>query len=73
MDLLPSEEQLEIIATAASVLAKEFPISRIRERRMEPTVVDQRAWSRCAELGWFGLSLPEVDGGVGPQVIGHLP
>jgi alkylation response protein AidB-like acyl-CoA dehydrogenase len=69
VDLLPSEEQLEIIATAASVLAKEYPISRIRERRMEPSVVDQRAWSRCAELGWFGLTLPEVDGGVGYSLV----
>jgi alkylation response protein AidB-like acyl-CoA dehydrogenase len=65
VDLLPSEEQQEIISTAASVLAKEYPISRIRELRMKPSAVDRRAWSRCAELGWFGLTLSEDDGGVG--------
>jgi alkylation response protein AidB-like acyl-CoA dehydrogenase len=69
VDLLPSEEQQEIIATAASVLAKEYPISRIRDMRTEPSVVDQRAWSRCAQLGWFGLTVAENDGGVGYALV----
>jgi alkylation response protein AidB-like acyl-CoA dehydrogenase len=65
VDLLPSEEQQEIIAAAASVLTKELPMARIRERRNEARAVDERAWGRCAGLGWFALSVPEDQGGVG--------
>jgi alkylation response protein AidB-like acyl-CoA dehydrogenase len=65
MDLLPTPEQQEIAAAAASLLTKELPITRLRELRAEPSSVDRRAWSRCAELGWFGLGLGEAEGGVG--------
>jgi len=32
---------------AASLLAKELPITRLRELRGEPSSIDRRAWSRC--------------------------
>jgi alkylation response protein AidB-like acyl-CoA dehydrogenase len=69
MDLLPSQEQLEIVAAAASFLGKELPVARIRERRHEPSAVDLRVWARCAGLGWFGLTVPEEDGGVGYSLV----
>jgi alkylation response protein AidB-like acyl-CoA dehydrogenase len=56
---------MEIAAAAAALLAKELPISRLRELRAEPSSIDRKAWSRCAALGWFGLGLAEADGGVG--------
>ena len=65
MDLLPTSEQHEIAAAAASLLAKELPITRLRELRGEPSSIDRRAWSRCAGLGWFALGLSEELGGVG--------
>jgi alkylation response protein AidB-like acyl-CoA dehydrogenase len=65
VDLLPTSEQHEIAAAAASLLAKELPITRLRELRGEPSSIDRRAWSRCAGLGWFALGLSEELGGVG--------
>jgi alkylation response protein AidB-like acyl-CoA dehydrogenase len=65
MDLLPTPEQLEIAAAASNLLTKELPIARLQQLRAEPTSIDRRVWSHCAELGWFGLGLPEADGGVG--------
>lgn len=65
MDLLPSDEQLEIITAASAFLAKELPIGAIRIRRREPSPIDPAVWKRCAALGWFGLGLPEAHGGVG--------
>jgi alkylation response protein AidB-like acyl-CoA dehydrogenase len=65
MDLFPTPEQQEIVAAAAAFLAKELPTSGIRERRFLPSSVERQAWSKCAELGWFGLGLSEAQGGVG--------
>ena len=65
MDLLPSPEQMEIISSAASFLAATVPIARTRALMTEASKVDERAWSAAAELGWFGLGLPEAHGGVG--------
>ncbi|MGD9794270.1 MAG: acyl-CoA dehydrogenase family protein [Acidimicrobiia bacterium] len=53
IDLLTSDEQDEIIASVRSFLTEE-PSLRTRQR-----------WIQCAELGWFGLGLPESLGGVG--------
>ena len=65
MDLLPTGEQQEICASAASFLVKELPISRIRELLNEPSTIDRTVWSHAAGLGWFVLGLPEELGGVG--------
>ncbi|MHB8463926.1 MAG: acyl-CoA dehydrogenase family protein [Acidimicrobiales bacterium] len=69
MDLLPSPEQQEIVAAAAAFLGRELPVSRIREMRTHASSVDRAAWARCADLGWFGLGLPEALGGVGYGLI----
>jgi alkylation response protein AidB-like acyl-CoA dehydrogenase len=53
MDLLPSADQDEIVATVRSQLDAGFDPS------------DRALWRRCAELGWFGLGLDESLGGVG--------
>lgn len=65
MDLLPSDEQFEIITAASAFLAKEMPIGAIRTRRHEPSPLDAAVWKRCASLGWFGIGLAEAHGGVG--------
>jgi alkylation response protein AidB-like acyl-CoA dehydrogenase len=65
MDLLPSPEQAEIESAAAGFLATYAPVSRTRALMGEPASVDPAVWSGAAELGWFGLGLPEVAGGVG--------
>lgn len=65
MDLLPTPAQLEVVALAADFLANELPIATIRQRRDEPAAVPASTWSACAELGLFGLGLPEQLGGAG--------
>jgi alkylation response protein AidB-like acyl-CoA dehydrogenase len=65
VDLLLSPEQEAITASVESFLRKEMPLSLIRERRDEPEPFDREVWTRCADMGWFGLGLPEDLGGVG--------
>jgi len=65
MDLLPSPEQEEIVASAAAFLAASLPTQRTRELIDEPSNVDAKAWLAAADLGWFALGLPSDLGGVG--------
>ena len=65
MDLLPSPEQTEIIDSSAAFLRDRLPLLRTRELFDAPGGVDEVAWAEAAELGWFGLGLPEDQGGVG--------
>jgi alkylation response protein AidB-like acyl-CoA dehydrogenase len=65
MDLLPSPEQEEIVASAAAFLAAALPTQRTRQLMGEESNVDAKAWRAAAELGWFALGLPSDLGGVG--------
>ena len=65
MDLLPSPEQLELVAVAAGFCAAQLPVSRIRERRDEPVAITRKLWSAAAELGLLGVSAAEDIGGLG--------
>lgn len=65
MDLRPSTEQLEIIDSSAAFLRDRWPITRTREMFGAAANVDIGAWKAAAELGWFGLGLPESMGGIG--------
>ncbi len=65
MDLLPTEEQAEIVATVRTQLARNFDLHQLASVDGSPEVIDRALWSQCAELGWFGLGLSEDLGGVG--------
>lgn len=65
MDLLPNDEQSEIIDTVRAQLDADFDLNDLARRDWEPSVVDDALWARCAELGWFALGLPESLGGIG--------
>jgi alkylation response protein AidB-like acyl-CoA dehydrogenase len=65
MNLEPSDVQLEIAATAASFLSNELPLTRLRETPEDAPAIDDGSWQKCAALGWLGVALSEVDGGVG--------
>lgn len=65
MDLLSTPEQDEIRASAAAFLDEHFSRARIRELISRPDPIDDAAWRAVADLGWFGLGLPEADGGIG--------
>lgn len=65
MDLLPTDEQDEIIATVRTQLEREFDLHALASSDGAAQVIDDATWQRCAELGWFGLGLSEALGGVG--------
>ncbi|HVW41735.1 MAG TPA: acyl-CoA dehydrogenase family protein [Amycolatopsis sp.] len=65
MDLLPSADQLELVAAASEFCAGQLPVSAIRQRRGEPSAIARKLWSSCAELGMLGVSAPEEAGGSG--------
>ena len=65
MDLLPTAEQDEIVATVRAQLERDFDLHALAAHDGAANVVDRTLWQRCAELGWFGLGLTEALGGVG--------
>ncbi|MBU6216469.1 MAG: acyl-CoA/acyl-ACP dehydrogenase [Acidobacteria bacterium] len=65
MDLLPTAEQDEIVATVRSQLRSDFDLHTLAAADGADVVVPADLWRRCAELGWFGLGLEESLGGVG--------
>jgi alkylation response protein AidB-like acyl-CoA dehydrogenase len=65
VDLTPTAEQLEIVESSAAFLRNRLPVTRTRELFDTESNVDGVAWRAAAELGWFGLGLPEVHGGIG--------
>lgn len=55
-----------MIADSARVfLARIGGPSRLRTLRDSGTALDGKAWKEMAELGWFGLLVPEAAGGLG--------
>ena len=65
MDLLPSDEQQEIIDQTAGFLRGELPVRRLHDLEAPGERVSAATWKAMAELGWFGLGLREEQGGVG--------
>lgn len=65
MDLLPDENQQEIIDATASFLDDQMPVSRLRDEDAAAVRHGEVLHAQMAELGWFGLGLSEADGGVG--------
>lgn len=65
MDLLPTPEQDEIVATVRAQLESDFDLHGLARSDGASLVIDPELWVRCAELGWFGLGLEESLGGVG--------
>jgi alkylation response protein AidB-like acyl-CoA dehydrogenase len=65
MDLLPSEEQNQIVSASVSFLENELPVERIHKVDETHPLLTRDLLAKMAGLGWFGLGLPEADGGVG--------
>ena len=69
IDLMLNEEQAQIADSIAGVVAAEFPIRRLYSGTFDN---DAGKWPLMAELGWFGLGLPEASGGVGYGIIEEM-
>lgn len=67
VNLLPDADQREIIATAASLLAKEFPLGRGTGENASGSV--DASWRRLGGLGWFALAVPSAEGGAGYSLV----
>jgi len=65
MDLLPTEEQNQIVDASIDFLKNELPVERIHNVDADNPLINKSILSKIAELGWFGIGLPEDLGGVG--------
>jgi alkylation response protein AidB-like acyl-CoA dehydrogenase len=65
MDLMPSAEQEAIRDAIRAMLRDRMPIERVRATMASDAPIDRTFWRQAAELGWFGLALPETKGGAG--------
>jgi len=64
-----SEEQEFLRTTAREFLAKEAPMTAVRELMDDPRGYKPEIWAKMAELGWTGLLLPEEYGGAGLSLV----
>ena len=67
MDLYPTDDQLAIITSANEYLSRELPADRMPMQA--GTAPPPGQWRGLAEMGWFGLGLPEEIGGLGLSVV----
>jgi len=68
MDLIPTDDQQQIIDLAADFILNELSLTRLFDAHYD---ADRARAQRkaVAELGWFGIGLPEESGGVGMTVV----
>ena len=70
MFLAPDGSEIEIAATAAKFLSRAIPLDRLHGTGASPALsAELRA--DFAAMGWFGLVLPEADGGSGLSAVEH--
>ena len=65
MDFGFSEEQEMLRNSARDFLAKECPMTYVRQMMEDDRGFRDAQWRKMAELGWMGLVLPEEHGGAG--------
>ena len=60
-----SEEQELLRAEVRKFLDQNCPLEEVRKLSETPQGFSRSYWDRFAELGWVGLGVPEVHGGIG--------
>lgn len=65
MDILPTEEEQMLKNLAREFLEGECPPSLARAMETDDLGYPPELWKKMADLGWFGLSIPEQYGGQG--------
>ena len=68
MDFLPTEDQEALRAGVREICADAFPRERLGELAASGAGFDPALWNTLAELGVFGLLLPESEGGLGLEL-----
>ena len=70
MDFSLSEEQRMLVASTGQLIARDSPISRVRELADQDGLgYDPRVWRQGSELGWPALLIPEDYGGLGRDLV----
>ena len=70
MFLAPDGPEIEIADSAAKFLSRAIPLDRLHAKAASPALTaDLR--TEFAAMGWFGLVLPEADGGSGLSAAEH--
>jgi len=69
VDLQPSVDELDMVATVETWLAKELSRAQLHERLRTGATLEAGTWVRAADLGVFSLGLPEDAGGAGCPVV----
>src|SRR5262249_11782833 len=70
MFLAPEGSEIEIADVAARFLSRAIPLDRLHGTSASPALrAELRA--EVAAMGWFGLVLPEADGGSGLSAVEH--
>jgi alkylation response protein AidB-like acyl-CoA dehydrogenase len=60
-----TEDQNELRSTAARFLEEKSSSSTVRELMETEAGFDEGTWKQMADLGWFGMAIPEEYGGIG--------
>jgi alkylation response protein AidB-like acyl-CoA dehydrogenase len=65
MNLMPSDDEENIIDLARSLLSSELPVDYRRWQAGALEAPDRRVFAQLADLGWIGLGISEARGGGG--------
>jgi alkylation response protein AidB-like acyl-CoA dehydrogenase len=65
VDLIASPDQREIADSVAGFMRDNLPVGRLRPQAKSARERDDATWRQIAELGWFGIAMPEEHGGAG--------
>jgi len=65
MDISFNEDQIEITNQAHRFLEKECPADFVRQMYEDERGFTDELWSKMAEMGWMGMTIPEQYNGVG--------
>lgn len=69
MDLLPTDDELEIADTISDLLERLLPTELIRARAEEPDAIAAEKWVACLETGLLTLGIDEDHGGLGLTLV----
>jgi alkylation response protein AidB-like acyl-CoA dehydrogenase len=72
MNLEPNADQIQIIDAVSSFMAEQLPVSRYRDLAEGRAQLAPDEWQQIVDLGWIGLGLEEVHGGLGCTVVDEM-
>jgi alkylation response protein AidB-like acyl-CoA dehydrogenase len=72
IDLLPNSDQQQIADSIQRFLADKLPVERLMERQAKNRIFEKDIWGELSELGAFGLSVAEAQGGVGLGMVEEI-